>query len=391
MKRMTTFAVFAPLFPPATLGGGPIRTVKALVDSAPNGTRAFVFTSDRDMHQSEPLPIKGNTWLLNDGVRVYYSTATSIRLFLRGIWAVRNKRPDVIYFNSFFDSRFSIFPQVLGFLGFWRGARMLLAPRGEFGAGALAIRASKKRAYLAIYRGMGLQRRIVWHASSAHEEKDIRALFGSRTRVLIREDETALPLTARRPRSPRGGGPLRILFVSRLNPMKGLDVLLRSLLLSTSPIVLDIFGNAEDKDYVQACDRLIGELPNNVVCRTNGPIPPDNVRDIFAGGDVFAFPTAGENFGHVIAEALSVSCPVICSDLTPWSDVLNMAGGDVLQSRDPLDWSAAIQLFAGLSDDQILRRRQAAGEAYDSWRAKEKGAHIFTQLLDTGGNGTMPS
>ncbi|WP_167726514.1 glycosyltransferase [Cryobacterium sp. TMT3-29-2] len=343
------------------------------------------------MHQSTPLPVERNAWIQNDGVKVYYSTPTSIRLFFQGLQAVRDERPDVVYYNSFFNSRFSIFPQVLGTLGFWRGAGVLLAPRGEFGKGALAIRPSKKRLYLAIYRAMGLHRRIVWHASSANEERDIRAIFGAKARVLIREDETALPLAARKPGFTRAEGPLRILFVSRLNPMKGLDVLLRSLQLASSPIVLDIYGNSEDKDYVRLCDDLIGELPANVICRMNGAISPNSVRDIFEEGDVFVFPTAGENFGHVIAEALSVSCPVICSDHTPWSDVLEMAGGDVIQGRDPLDWGAAIQSFAGLSDHQMLGRRQAAGDAYDIWRANDKGAHVFDQLVDKSLDESMSS
>ncbi|WP_104193755.1 glycosyltransferase [Cryobacterium sp. M25] len=391
MNTMSKFAVFAPLFPPATLGGGPIRTVKALVDSAPQNTRAIVFTSDRDMNQTVPLQVKRNAWLERGGVSVYFGTPTSIRLLFRGLRAVRHERPDVVYFNSFFNPSFSIVPQILGALGFWRGARVLLAPRGEFGQGALAIRASKKRAFLTFYKAMGLHRRLLWHASSVNEEADIRALFGERARVLIREDETALPPTAQRPRSAsREDRPLRIVFVSRLNPMKGLDILLRSLQPISAPMVLDIFGNAEDKDYVRTCERLIRELPTSVTCTSNGPISPEAVRAVFAEGDVFVFPTAGENFGHVIAEALSVSCPVICSNLTPWSDVLNMAGGDVLDSRDPLDWSVAIQAFAALSNEQVLGRRHAAGAAFDVWRSRDKGDHIFAQVAQVAQVGRSP-
>ncbi|TFC94704.1 glycosyltransferase [Cryobacterium sinapicolor] len=386
MNKLTQFAVFAPLFPPATLGGGPIRTIKALVDSAPQDTRTFVYTSDRDMHQLTPLLVKGNTWSERDGVSVYYATPTSIRLYFRGLRAVRNERPDVIYLNSFFNPNFSIVPQILGLLGFWRGARVLLAPRGEFGQGALALRASKKQAFLTLHKAIGLHRRVVWHASSAREEADIRALFGDKATVLVREDETALPLSAQKPHATRVDGPLRILFVSRLNPMKGLDVLLRSLVLTSAPILLDIYGNAEDEDYVRTCERLIAELPMNVICTTHGSISPDAVREVFADGDVFVFPTAGENFGHVIAEALSVSCPVICSDLTPWSDVLNVAGGTVLRSRDPNDWSAAIRAFSELSNDQIQERRIAAGSAFDAWSTTEKGDHVFAQLAHLKGS-----
>jgi glycosyltransferase involved in cell wall biosynthesis len=46
------------------------------------------------------------------------------------------------------------------------------------------------------------------------------------------------------------------------------------------------------------------------------------VREVFSRYDAFVLPTLGENVGHVIAESLSASCPVICSDETPWTDLL---------------------------------------------------------------------
>ena len=374
------FAVFAPLFPPATLGGGPIRTIKALVDSVPTNMEAFVFTSDRDLHQSNPLQVTGNEWSVVDGVSVYYGTATSLHDYVLGLRAVRKKRPQVTYYNSFFSSRFSLFPQLLGRIGFWRGAQVLLAPRGEFGRGALAIRPLKKRLAVSVYKMLGLHRDVVWHASSPKEADDIRAVFGKVARVLVREDETALPIVAQPPLEARGGDSLRIVFVSRLHPMKGLDVLLRSLMLTQSAITLDVYGNIEDRQYVNGCQELIDELPANVLCNMHGSIPPEAVRATFARGDVFVFPTAGENFGHVIAEALSVSCPVICSDVTPWSGVLRNAGCEVLGSRDPQEWGIAIDSFAALSPDEVLERRRAAGAAFNSWSDSDKGGHVFALL-----------
>ncbi|WP_166789634.1 glycosyltransferase [Cryobacterium fucosi] len=380
MNVPTKFAVFAPLFPPATLGGGPIRTLKALVDSVPTDTQTLVFTSDRDMGQSNPLPVRSNEWLAIDGVQVYYGTASSLRSYLRGLGEVRKERPEVTYYNSFFNPRFSLFPQLLGRIGFWRGAQILLAPRGEFGRGALAIRPLKKRIAVAVYKMLGLHRGIAWHASSVNEAEDIRAVFGETTRVLVREDETSLPIVAEKPPAARVDGPLRIVFVSRLNPMKGLDLLLRSLTLTQATITLDVFGNSEDLKYVQDCQELIDELPVNVRCTLHGSIAPESVRGIFAEGDVFVFPTAGENFGHVIAEALSVSCPVMCSDVTPWSDVLRQAGCEVLGSRDPQEWSIAIESFAALSPHEVRERRRAAGAAFDCWSQVDKGEHVFALL-----------
>jgi len=47
----------------------------------------------------------------------------------------------------------------------------------------------------------------------------------------------------------------------------------------------------------------------------------ESVGRIFAEHNLFLFPTLGENFGHVICEALSAGCPVLISDQTPWRNL----------------------------------------------------------------------
>ena len=64
----------------------------------------------------------------------------------------------------------------------------------------------------------------------------------------------------------------------------------------------------------------------------HGELQPDAVVTTFARYDAFAFPTLGENFGHVIAESLSAGCAVICSDQTPWTPVLLAGGGTVVDA-----------------------------------------------------------
>jgi glycosyltransferase involved in cell wall biosynthesis len=51
------------------------------------------------------------------------------------------------------------------------------------------------------------------------------------------------------------------------------------------------------------------------------------VSKVFGSAHLFFFPTKGENYGHVIAEALEAGCPVLISDQTPWSDVGDFDAG----------------------------------------------------------------
>ena len=89
---------------------------------------------------------------------------------------------------------------------------------------------------------------------------------------------------------------------------------MRSLIYVSGNVILSIYGPYEDAEYLQHCQVLISRLPANVKVSLYGPLPQEQVRNIFAQNDLFVFPTLGENFGHVIHESLSVGTPVLVSD-----------------------------------------------------------------------------
>ncbi|HEY0003146.1 MAG TPA: glycosyltransferase, partial [Actinoplanes sp.] len=117
--------------------------------------------------------------------------------------------------------------------------------------------------------------------------------------------------------------------------------------------------------------------------RYRGELAQGQVRPTFARYDAFVFPTRGENFGHVIAESLSVSCPVICSAETPWNEVLTSGGGAVVRSDRPKELGAELQRIAAMSPAQRLRARESAGAAYRTWRAGVASSNILDQVLRT--------
>jgi glycosyltransferase involved in cell wall biosynthesis len=375
--------VFAPLFPPAKNGGGPIRTLEALVAGAPNSFGLHVLTGDRDLGASERLPVEFDSWSEHDGAAVYYASAGSLKGLFGGLGALRQKKPDVIYLNGYFDPRFSILPQLLWRVGYWGGAVRLLAPRGEFGSGALERRTGKKRAYMAVYRLLGLHRRIYWHASSEMEAAAIRAQWGEGANILIRENETLLPERAQTvgdaavASSPVAA--LRAVFLGRIVEHKGLHLALEALAGVVHPVELDVYGPAEDDVYLRRCQALAANLPDHVVVQFRGPLEPEQTRRTLGSYEVLVMPTAGENFGHVIAESLSVSCPVLCSTHTPWTDVLEAGGGSAL-TLTVKAWTEALERQAGLSiTDRVVERRRA-GAAYDEWRSRPAAPHVFELL-----------
>jgi glycosyltransferase involved in cell wall biosynthesis len=124
---------------------------------------------------------------------------------------------------------------------------------------------------------------------------------------------------------------------------------------------------------------LAANLPDHIGVQFRGPLEPEQTRETLGSYDVLVMPTAGENFGHVIAESLSASCPVLCSTHTPWTDVLESGGGRALALTVEA-WTEALERQAGLSITERVVERQRAGAAYDEWRSRPAAPHVFELL-----------
>ena len=375
-------AVFTSFFPPAFLGGGPIRTLAAMVSGAPPSADTAVMTGNMDLGCTEPMDVPCEQWVEHEGSKVYYCNARSWRSLFRGMCEVRSWKPDVVYVNSFFDAKYSILPQFHFWVGFFVPRAFVIAPRGEFSSGALSIKGAKKRAYLFVFRLLGFPKRVLWHASTSNEEHDIHAVFGADAPVLVREDDTLLPAAAAPPEARRDPGVLRAVTLSRISPMKGILTLMEGLQRVTEPLQLDVIGPAEDAAYSEQCRAAAAAAPAHVRINFLGARDPAQVRAILAGYDVLFTPTQGENFGHVIAEALSVSCPVLCADVTPWTGVLASGGGQIVPENTAAGWARAVECYAHLTPAERFERRLAAGRAYGQWKSDSAQPHFFTLLQE---------
>lgn len=366
--------VLAPYFTPAVRAGGPVRTISALVAQAPSWIDVDVITRHSDHGGPLPPTVPEGTWVAHGRHRVLYLGSAP--------WAAARAAvshdSDLLYLNSFFDPAFALLPQLA--LALVRRSRpVMVAPRGELSPGAMALKPGKKRLLLLAYRALGLHRRVLWHASAEREAEEIRQVLGPRVRVLVRENDTGLPLEPQAP-TGRSAGALRAVFLSRLVPKKGLHVLLEALSRVQGDLRLDVYGTEEDGPYVRHCRALATACGKAVFF--HGPVDPDDVRERLAPADVMFFPTASENFGHVIAEALSVSCPVVIPDTTPWTDLVHHGGGAVVRGLDPGAWANEVEAWAQLTPEDLDERRVRAARAYSQWRTTDQPVHVLAQAHD---------
>lgn len=333
-------------YEPGYLGGGPITTISNLTGQLSDCIDFYVFTRDRDLGSAAPYSeVVGNKWVDWRGVKVFYSSPDSFGP--AGLEAAcKNIEINLIYLNSFFSPRASIFVLLRHR---WKGSKLpiLLAPRGEFSPGALKIKAFKKKWYLFIAKILGLYKDVFWQASTEMEVNDIWRLFpDAKMRIFTAPDPVLMPDLKRSCAvKPKEKDSLRLVFVSRISPKKNLDGLINILMGIDFDVYFDIFGPIEDSDYWRVCMDLIRRLPANIRVKLVGALRPSEVAHTFSNYDLFALPTQGENFGHVIFESLSVGTPVVISDQTPWTSD-EQGSVTVIPLSDVESWRQAIILAA---------------------------------------------
>jgi glycosyltransferase involved in cell wall biosynthesis len=76
------------------------------------------------------------------------------------------------------------------------------------------------------------------------------------------------------------------------------------------------------------------------------------VVDTLSQHDLFFLPTLGENYGHVIVEALQAGLPILISDQTPWRDLKDRGIGLDLALTDTLGFARFIDDLAGANQAQ---------------------------------------
>jgi len=354
---------FAKYYIPSFKSGGPVRTIANMVTKLGDRLDFWIFCRDRDSFEDRPFDdVVVDAWTPREKATVFYASPSWQKLWkLRA--ALKEVDYDVIYLNSYFDYRFTVLPLIAIRLGLISKKPIVIAPRGEFSPGALRIRSTKKTLYIQLSRFLGLYRGVVWQASSEYEAADIRRTMGrTAIRIIIAPDLPGGHADELRPMQSNHSldVPLRIVFLSRVSPKKNLEFALRVLHQVDCPISFHVYGVIDDDGYWKKCLSLARELPSNVHFEYKGYVNHENVTETLSSYDLFFLPTEGENYGHVIHEALIAGTPVLISDLTPWRELAALGIGWDLSLNEFDPYVEIIQQLANESSENRKERRASA-------------------------------
>lgn len=349
--RKKKILVFIDWFEPGYKAGGPIRSCVHFAQQMKDRYHIVVFTSDRDLNENAPYEnVVTDKWIaFEPGIDIFYCSPKQLswKFILQQI---RGQQPDFIYVNSMYSRYFAVYPVLMRRLGLIR-QQMVLSPRGMLKASALQFRKGKKKIFLSLFRLLGIQRLVHFHATDLTEQSDVRKQFGERVAVSVAPNLGAM-VPAYKGAVVKRAQELSVVFTGRLHPIKNLDYLLQLLPAVAGNISLTVIGSEENKQYVAQCKSLAEKLPQRIAVRFAGEIPNNRLPGILHQHHIFALPTQGENFGHAIFEALAAGKPALISDQTPWQDLQEKKAGWVIDLKQRDLFIQALQQATDFGQEQ---------------------------------------
>jgi glycosyltransferase involved in cell wall biosynthesis len=377
--------IFADYYIPSVKAGGPVQSIKNLVDNLSNKVDFYIVTGDRDIGDKEPFEnIKVDEWIRRGDSNVLYTDISTLT-WRKTANIINNINYDVVYLNSFFSYKFSIVPLLLSKTNQISKKPIIIAPRGQFSKGALGLKNRKKKFYLRVMKAFGLYNNIIWHATAAPEEKDIKVVFDNAKKIIVANNLTKNYQELKNTKKiEKVKGKLEIIFISRVHPKKNLKKAIEFLNEVNGEIIFNIYGPIEDELYWSECERTIACLPKNIIVSYKGILDNDNVINIFKSHHVFLFPTLGENYGHVISEALIGGCPVIISDQTPWRDLEELQVGWDINLTNEKKFIEVLQNLVNMDSknyDEISKKAFEFGKQKSNKKVDiEKNYNLFQTL-----------
>lgn len=341
---------------PSIKGGGPIQSIKNIVDKLSDKFDFFIITADRDLNDNKPFKnIQVDEWVKVGFANIYYTNISKLS-WQKTKTIIKNSCCKVLYLNSFFNYKLTIIPLLLSNFKLLSNVKIVIAPRGQFSPGALELKQIWKKVFIKTFIFIKLDSNIIWHATSDLEKEHIQRIFGNDIYLIVANNLSANYNELIYDKNlTKNKGELKIVFISRIHRKKNLKQAIKLLSKIHGNIFFDIYGPIEDINYWNECKYEAAFLPSNKKITYHGIVSHEEIISVFKNHHIFLFPTFGENFGHVISEAFIGGCPVIISDQTPWKNLQEKNVGWDIKLDDISSFEKAIQQCVMMSHEEYYK------------------------------------
>ncbi len=177
-----------------------------------------------------------------------------------------------------------------------------------------------------------------------------------------------------------------ILFVGRIEPLKGLSQLLRALTHlngKEAPLLLIVGGDEYSQGQVQALQKMADELRIDDRITFAGSVSQEKLPLFYSAADVCVIPSYHESFGMVALESLACGTPIVATDVGGMRQIIHHGEmGRIVSDNSPHKLAGEISrlLFNGDQVQDARMRREAMAEF--SWATiADRILHEYNRLL----------
>lgn len=290
-------------------GGGPSRSVpilaKGLAEIGCDVTLVTVESDDMNTHILEGTSVKfialSKKCTKNELKSVLLNNQFDL-VHGQGVWVpIYHKMANILYRNNI---------------------PFIMTPRGALEPWCLKRKALKKKLALMLYQKRDLQRSKAILTTASMEANNLRNL-GITVPIAIIPNGIDVSEYPCRPSESKESVKKQIVFISRISPKKGIEFLIdawEQLHKKYPDWSIKIAGNGSENYIQELKNKVLGKGLQGMV----DIIPPIFGKDkynLYTKSSLFVLPTYSENFGMVIAEAMSCGLPIITTTGTPWTEL----------------------------------------------------------------------
>lgn len=360
-----------PAYYPATYWGGPIFSVYALNNSLariPDVSLTVLTTDAAGPRLKERVDTTDLAGLYpNQEVIMTRRVAganMSIQLLLKLPALVR--RADVVHLTATYS--FPTIPTLV--LCYVFNKPLVWSPRGAIQDAHEwegSRRRRLKRVWERVCNTLIRPGRVVTHTTAERERIATQERLPRATAVTVPNGVDVPEMLPERDWLPDGR--LRLMYLGRLSPKKGIENLLQAIdRLGDSSISLTIYG-AGDVAYATSLKELAGRL--GLLGKSvffAGNVDGAAKSAAFHTSDVCVVPSHTENFCMVVAEALAHGLPVIASHGAPWAEIENNQCG-LWVDNSPESLAQAIIRIRDMELSEMGKRGWSWMSAEHDWNA----------------------
>lgn len=270
--------------------------------------------------------------------------------------------PDIVHLHGIWS------PRLAERFMAWRkrGVPCVVSPHGMLEPWALSHKWFKKKVAWLFYQNRLLNRSAVLHGTSEREVRQFKSLGIKPPAALIPWGVT-MPLPNRNSEFGIRKSKIRTaLFVGRIYPVKGLPMLVEAWAkIRPAGWKMRIVG-PDEAGHLAEVKALIRQAGLEAEFEFAGPLQGEALHEAYDQASLFILPSFTENFGMVVAEALSHSLPVLTTTGTPWCNLPGRGcGWWVTPAMDQI--AKALSAATALDDETL----QAMGAKGRDWVACE--------------------